>query len=477
MAQIAPIIVWFRQDLRLHDNPALFYASKAKAPVMFLYILDTQTQPWAMGEASRWWLHHSLTALNKTLLKKYGANLVILKGSPIDILNKIIADTNAQGVYWNRCYEPNYIKIDQEIKNTLKERSVQVHLYNGSLLKEPWEMQNLSKQPFKVFTPFWKSLQKQIIRDIYPLPSKISVFKNHPELTITDLELIPAIPWYRGFESLWEPGETTARNKLKKFLSQNVRNYKQARDNPALAATSRLSPHLHFGEISPVQIWHAAIELKESSNIQINILHFLSEIAWREFSYHLLYHFPGLPSKPFRKDFEKFPWKKNAKHLQLWQQGMTGYPIVDAGMRELWHTGWMHNRVRMVVASFLIKHLLQPWQDGETWFWNTLVDADLANNSASWQWVAGSGADAAPYFRIFNPVLQGKKFDKTGEYVKKWIPELKSLPPQYIHSPWEAPIEVLQKANIKLGITYPKPIVNHAFGRKRALEAYKKAKS
>lgn len=471
----APIIVWFRQDLRIHDNPALAHAAKMKAPIIFIYIFD-EARPWCMGAASRWWLHQSLTALNETLLKKYSANLILLKGSPDAILDKLIADTKAQAVYWNRCYEAHHMERDRKIKKNLSERGLSVHSFNGSLLKEPWEIQNLSKQPFKVFTPFWKCLQKQIIRDIYPAPSKLSIFENHYGLTIADLNLIPVIPWYRGFESMWTPGETSARNKLKKFLTQNVKNYKQARDTPALEATSRLSPHLHFGEISPVQIWHAAIERKESVNLQTDIQHFLSEITWREFSYHLLYHFPDLPTVSFRKDFEKFPWKKNTKHLQLWQKGMTGYPIVDAGMRELWHTGWMHNRVRMIVASFLIKHLLQPWQEGEAWFWDTLVDADLANNAASWQWVAGSGADAAPYFRIFNPVLQGEKFDKNGEYVKKWLPELKSLPAKYIHSPWEAPSEILKEANITLGETYPNPIIDHAIGRKRALEAYKNMK-
>ncbi len=470
-------IVWFRQDLRIHDNPALVEAAKSKLPITFLYILDDETKLWQLGGASRWWLHHSLISLNETLRKKYNGSLVLRTGSCITVLQDLIDETNAKSVYWNRCYEPHFIKRDKEIKTTLSQNNIEVHSFNGALLKEPWEMLNQSKSPFKVFTPFWKTLQKQLIRQILPAPARITC-SQATSLTLKDLDLLPTIKWDQGLADNWEPGEEAALCKLKKFLSSGVKNYKIMRDHPSKPATSKLSPHLHFGEISPVQIWHAAFEQKDKmASFETDVTHFLSELAWREFSTHLLYHFPDLPESPFKKQFENFPWKNNHTHLKKWQQGLTGFPIVDAGMRELWHTGWMHNRVRMIVASFLIKHLLQPWQKGEAWFWDTLVDADLANNAASWQWVAGSGADAAPYFRIFNPVLQGEKFDKEGEYVKTWVPELKQLPSKYIHAPWEAPGEILKDANIVLGKTYPLPLIDHALGRKRALEAYQQIKT
>ncbi len=469
-------IVWFRQDLRIHDNPALYEAAKSKMPIIFLYILDEETKPWQLGAASKWWLHYSLKALNESLKKKYNASLILKKGSPLKILQDLIQETNAQSIYWNRCYEPQFIKRDKDIKTKLSKK-IEVHSFNGALLKEPWEMLNQSKSPFKVFTPFWKTLQKQLIRPILSAPPHVTS-ANATSLTLKDLNLLPTIKWDKGLGDNWEPGETAALLKLKTFLNSGVKNYKVMRDHPSKPATSKLSPHIHFGELSPVQIWHAAFEKKDKmASFETDITHFLSELTWREFSTHLLYHFPDLPESPFKKQFEQFPWKNNKAHLQKWQQGITGYPIVDAGMRELWHTGWMHNRVRMIVASFLIKHLLQPWQVGELWFWDTLVDADLANNAASWQWVAGSGADAAPYFRIFNPVLQGEKFDQDGEYVRRWVPELKQLPSQYIHAPWEAPNEILQEANIILGKTYPHPIIDHKLGRKRALDAYQHIKS
>lgn len=470
-----PVIYWLRQDFRLNDNPALFHAAKEKQPVIFLYIFDDSPYDWQLGEASRWWLHEGLTAFDNAIFARFGARLVLKKGEPLDILRTLIKETNAGALYWNRCYEPYYIKRDNQIKLLLKEQNIKVNSFNGALLKEPWEVLNQSKQPFKVFTPFWRTLQNQIIRDIYPLPKGILPGPKVDSLPLEKLHLLPSLPWYASLAKEWQPGEKTAQDKLKHFLKYNISDYKTARDYPAQAHTSKLSPHLHFGEISPVQIWHAAksIQSKTASH-DSDITHFLSELAWREFSTHQLYHFPELPNTAFKTAFNKFPWKKNTAHIKAWQKGLTGYPIVDAGMRELWHTGWMHNRVRMIVASFLIKHLMQPWQEGERWFWDTLVDADLANNAASWQWVAGSGADAAPYFRIFNPVIQGQKFDPDGTYVKKWVPELQGLTPKDIHAPWTASDAALKQANIVLGKTYPSPLVEHAIARERALAAYQK---
>ncbi len=472
----SPALVWFRQDLRIQDNPALYNAAKSKAPLLLLYILDETDEAWQPGAASRWWLHYSLQKLSEELENKYNAKLILQKGVALDILHGLIKKHKVQNIYWNRCYEPMYIKRDTLIKKSLSDQGLEVHSYNGALLKEPWEIMNKSGAPFKVFTPFCKTLKQQMMREILPAPRSFESLMDK-SLKLDSLALLPHIPWDKGIKASWQPGEKAAKDKLKSFLSKTVQGYKTMRDYPNIPATSRLSPHLHFGELSPIQIWHAAQTVQQQkANIYADVDHFLSELVWREFSTYLLYHYPHLPETAYLPAFNAFPWLYNKKHLKSWQKGLTGYPIVDAGMRELWHIGWMHNRVRMIVASFLIKHLMQPWQDGEAWFWDTLVDADLANNAASWQWVAGSGADAAPYFRIFNPVLQGQKFDKEGDYIKEWVPELKDLPAKYIHCPWQAPQAVLDKAGVVLGKTYPKPIVEHDFARKRALEAYKKIK-
>lgn len=467
-----PILVWFRQDLRIYDNPALYHAAKTKQPLILLYIVDDELK-YKPGGASKWWLHHSLDALTQDLNKKYQASLVMQSGAALHVINKLINQYNIEALYWNRCYEPDVITRDTEIKKILNEKGITVHSFNGALLKEPWEITNKSKQPFKVFTPFWKTLYQMEMREILSAPKDLICLNNIESLTLKELKLLPTIKWDQGIKESWTCGENAAKDKLKAFLKGSIAHYKAARDFPALESTSCLSPHLHFGEISPIQIWHATMSVKEKSRHANDMMHFLSELAWREFSYHLLYHFPALPEKAFKAPFNHFPWQYDKKLFKAWQKGQTGYPIVDAGMRQLWHTGWMHNRVRMIVASFLIKHLLLPWQEGEKWFWDTLVDADLANNAASWQWVAGSGADAAPYFRIFNPVLQGEKFDINGDYVKKWVPEISKLTPKYLHRPWEAPSEVLKQAGITLGKTYPFPLVEHDFARKRALEAYK----
>ncbi len=453
-----PTIVWFRQDLRLSDNPAL---EAARGPVVPLFVLDDETPGvWKAGGASRWWLHRSLEALGADLAKR-GSRLILRRGRADKVLPELVAETGAKAVVWNRLYEPFATARDAQLKDALKVRGVCVSSFNGSLLKEPWEVKTGNDTPFKVFTPFWRAA----LSTMEP-PSPVAAPKalQPPAAwpasdTLSDWNLLPARPnWASGFEPVWTPGEAGARARLSAFVNGGLSRYAAARDMPAEAATSRLSPHLHWGEISPRQVWHT-LQVAEA-----NADKFLSEIGWREFSYHLLYHFPTLPERNFRPAFDAFAWADDAAGFSAWTKGRTGYPIVDAGMRELWATGTMHNRVRMAAASFLIKHLMIRWQRGAAWFWDTLVDADLASNSASWQWVAGSGADAAPYFRIFNPVLQGEKFDPDGVYVRRWIPELSACETRFVHRPWEA-------ANFAK-LKYPAPIVQHDRARARALAAF-----
>lgn len=455
------VIVWFRQDLRLNDNPALA-AAALEGAVVPLYILDTEAER-PMGGASRWWLHNSLKAL-----KNSGAPLVIAKGKPLDILRDLLDKTKAQGIYWNRCYDPYTIKRDVEIKEKLPD----CHSFNGSLLFEPWHVKNKQGDFFKVFTPFWKSCCSGT-------PPRPKVSMPHIEyatdinygVNLVSLDLLPSNPnWAQKFDTHWMPGESGAQEALQKFLSGPIHDYDKMRNIPGVRGTSVLSPHLHFGEISPHTIWDSVKALGgvESASVKC----YLSEIGWREFSYYLLYHYPELPTMPFQKKFEHMPWQKNDAYFLAWTKGETGYPIIDAGMRELWATGYMHNRVRMIVASFLTKHCMIPWQEGEGWFWNTLVDADLASNVAGWQWVAGCGADASPYFRIFNPVLQSKKFDPEGVYIKRWVPELSSFSEKYIHLPGEAPLSVQNEAGCLVGTKYPTPIVDLNVGRDNALIAY-----
>lgn len=383
------------------------------------------------------------------------------------MLSELVDQTGAKAVVWNRLYEPYAIARDTRLKEALVARSISVSSFNGSLLKEPWEVKTGSDTPFKVFTPFWRAAQSTL-EPSSPLPAPKSLptpAKWPASDKLSDWKLLPTRPnWARGFEPLWQPGEAGARARLAAFVDDGLSRYAAARDVPAETATSRLSPHLHWGEISPGQVWHALQVARQSPRAERNVDKFLSEIGWREFSYHLLYHFPTLPERNFRSQFDAFPWADDNAGYRAWTKGRTGYPIVDAGMRELWDTGTMHNRVRMAAASFLIKHLLIDWRRGANWFWDTLVDADLANNSASWQWVAGSGADAAPYFRIFNPVLQGEKFDPDGVYVRRWVPELEACDTRFVHRPWDAP-------NFR-ALQYPAPIVAHDRARARALAAF-----
>lgn len=461
-------IVWLRQDLRIQNNPALYHAAQ-NGPVIPLYILDDETPgKWKIASAQRWLLHHALSSLQKDL-KKHNIDLILKSGNPQEVIINLIKETNANAVYWNRCYEPFAIKRDTQIKKTLKSQNIETQSFNGSLLFEPTNIQNKSGSYFKVFTPFWKHcLTQPKPNQNYKVNSLNYYNKKIKSDKLTTWKLLPTKPdWAGGFKENWNISEHAAKQLLTDFIQGKLNDYTNGRDIPSLSKTSLLSPYLHMGIISPHTIWHTIHDHIIKHPASASAAHkFLSELGWREFSYHLLYHFPDLPEKPFQSKFANFPWKTNKKSLKAWQQGHTGYPIVDAGMRQLWHTGYMHNRVRMIAASFLIKHLLIHWHEGQDWFWDTLLDADLANNAASWQWVAGSGADAAPYFRIFNPILQGKKFDPDGTYVKQWIPELKNCPTKHIHEPWNA--------NTKLN--YPPPIIDHTLARNRALNALKTIK-
>ena len=475
--QKPPVIYWFRQDLRLADLPGLAAAAET-GPVIPCYIHDPESAGrWAPGGASRWWMHHSLAALGKDIAER-GGELLVYQGDTREILDYLVDATDARAIFCSRAYEPWAAELERELHEACTERDVEFKRFAGSLLFEPEQIANQSGDPFKVFTPFWKACLRQpqpkSPRDAPASGSFAEVPAPRPDAasarSLNGLELLPRNPdWAAGWEDLWAPGAAGAAERLETFLEHGLGDYADGRNHPAREVTSRLSPHIRFGEISPRQIWHAAEQSGQPAS-QLN--KFLSELGWREFSYHLLHHFPEIPEKAFKDQFENFPWAGNKAHLRAWQKGQTGYPIVDAGMRELWQTGYMHNRVRMVVASFLTKHLLLPWQDGEAWFWDCLVDADLASNSCSWQWVAGSGADAAPYFRIFNPTAQGEKFDKAGDYVRRWVPEIAGLPDKYLHEPAAAPDEILADAGITLGKDYPQPLVDHKAARQAALDAY-----
>lgn len=463
-------LVWFRFDLRLNDNPAFIEACSHHQFVIPLYIYDEKNS--VLGGAQAWWLYHSLTSLSNSLAQR-GLNLILRKGDPLEIILDLAKTVSISSVYWNRCYEPVAISRDKGIKATLLERGIDVHSSNGSLLHEPWTIRNKSGDYFKVFTPYWKHC-KQLINIQRPMnlehrPVGVEV---QSEL-LNDWKLLPTINWAARFSEYWIPGEGGAQQKLKEFIEHHLNGYKNNRDFPIKNATSRLSPHLHFGEISPWTILRAIELAKLNPNCDLaSAEHFLSELGWREFSVYLLYHFPKLPSENFRNEFDAFPWHNDEKLLSYWRRGLTGYPIIDAGMRELWATGYMHNRVRMIAASFLTKGLLIDWRLGADWFLDTLVDADLANNSASWQWVAGCGADAAPYFRIFNPVLQSQKFDADGSYIRHWVPELSQLDSQSIHAPWES----VGSERFYLNTKYPKPIIDHHEARTRVLNYYNQLK-
>ena len=475
-------IVWLRLDLRLTDNPALHMAAQRGGPVVPLYIWSPEEEgSWQPGGATRWWLHHSLAELSERFTK-LGSPLIIRQGASLEVLQSVVRATGADAVYWNRRYEPDLIARDKQIKAALVADGLQVQSFNSALLREPWTIATKQGKPYQVFTPFWRaclaSASETPEREQEPVdpPRELTSPTPAPKSdSLPSLQLLPKLPWADEFSKFARPGELHALKRLKDFIAAGVLEYGDERDRPDLPGVSQLSPHLHFGELGPRQIREALQLYAHGGDARHKKAAegFLRQIYWREFAHHLLYHFPHTPEQPLRDDFARFPWRKNAKQLRAWQQGRTGYPIVDAGMRQLWRTGWMHNRVRMIVASFLVKDLLLPWQEGARWFWDTLVDADLANNTLGWQWTAGCGADAAPYFRVFNPASQGEKFDPAGDYVRRYVPELAELPAKWIHRPAEAPREVLAAAGVTLGETYPAPMVDHGEAREAALAALK----
>jgi deoxyribodipyrimidine photo-lyase len=468
-----PVILWFRRDLRLADNPALQAAQATARLILPVYILDEGPAVRPIGGASRWWLDKSLRALAASIADR-GGRLILRRGDPETELRRLIDQTGATGVMMNRRFEPDDWTRDTDIARALKADGIEVKGFNGTLLARPGSVLNGSGGPYKVYTPFMKALRAQVEPPSHTTgPDDLS---GAPKVDSNDLDiwgLHPTRPdWSGGF--FGEPGEAGATRALSDFVKTGLKAYADDRDRPDRPGTSRLSPHLHFGEISPWRAWTAAYVAAGSDGISVTQADkFTNELIWRDFSAHLLYHFPTLPTAAFRAEYDRMPWINDAAQFQAWTRGQTGYPIVDAGMRELWTTGFMHNRVRMIVASFLIKHLLIDWRKGEDWFWDCLMDADLAQNAQNWQWVAGSGADASPWFRIFNPITQGQKFDPDGVYVKRWVPELRRLSPAFVHSPWTAPPEILRAADVTLGRTYPGPLVDHAEARARALTALK----
>ena len=476
MATDPPLILWFRQDLRLADNPALDAAIRTGAPVIPVYIHDPEAHgDWAPGGAARWWLHRALESLGEAIAER-GGRLVLARGAAETVLRDVIRRSGATRVYWNRRYEAAPRERDGDLKRKLREDGLEVASFNASLLHEPHTVGTGSGSPYKVFTPYWRNVKER------PIPEPVEPDLRHlrfPErfpksAPLAALGLLPKVRWDKKLEPHWRPGEEGGRAQLRTFLRDTVSRYEDLRNCPDRAGTSRLSPYLHWGHVGPRQV---AAELRASRDLRAKgPAAFLREIYWREFAYHVLYHFPDTPDAPLRPEFAEFPWETDHKALEAWRSGNTGYPIVDAGMRELWETGWMHNRVRMVVSSLLVKHLLQDWRDGERWFWDTLVDADLASNTLGWQWSGGCGADAAPYFRIFNPMTQGRKFDPEGAYVRRFVPELAKLDNAHIHAPWEAPESARSAAGLRLGKDYPYPVVEHGEGRRRALEAFEAVK-
>jgi deoxyribodipyrimidine photo-lyase len=480
-------LVWFRHDLRLDDHAALHAATQHGGAVVPVFIWAPEEEGrWPPGAASRWWLHHSLGRLGESL-QRVGSRLILRRGLSVEVLSQLVEEIGATALYFQRRDEPAAAARDQMVIARLALRLTRIGACGGALLFEPGRIRTRQGEPFQVFTPFWRAC---LARDDVPAPlpavGKLPAPAQWPHSEPLDaLGLLPAVDWADGIRAAWQPGEATARGELRAFIEHRLVHYDSARERPDLDGTSRLSPYLHFGEISPRRVWHEVQAARRAASIgdrpaaqamQRAAEGFLRQLGWREFAHHLLMHFPHTPNEPLRPEFAEFPWDDHREHLRAWQRGQTGYPLVDAGMRQLWRTGWMHNRVRMIAASFLVKDLMLPWHAGAAWFWDTLVDADLANNTLGWQWAAGCGADAAPFFRVFNPVSQGTKFDPNGDYIRRFVPELSRLEAPWIHRPWTAPDEVLAAANVKLGKTYLSPIVDHAAARRRALAAWQHLK-
>ena len=466
-------IFWLRDDFRLKDNPALSYASNNHEIVSTVFIFDKSIYD-GKREAQKWWLSRSLEEFQKDL-SKYNINLEIVEDNQVSYLKKIKAKDGIS-IYWNKVYEPFEIKKDVELIEHFKDNKINFKNFRGNVLNEFQEVKKGDETPFKVYSPFWKNAERIFLEKIPSTDHKVKKVKLSKNLTkknISFKDILPKKNWYKKFDKYWYPSENKANEYLDGFIKNDIYNYGTKRDYPSIKGTSKLSPYIRSGQIGVKTIYNKCSKIKSKN---ISVRKYINELGWREFSHSLINYFPQMLKGNLRKEFDKFPWINDKKKLSLWKKGMTGYPIVDAGMRELYETGWMHNRIRMVVGSFLVKHLRINWQEGEKYFRNCLFDFNEANNVAQWQWVAGCGADAAPYFRIFNPILQGEKFDKEGEYVKKWVPELKNVPQKFIHKPWEMEKKYQEAINTVIGRDYPKPIVIHEVARKEALEAFQSLK-
>ena len=460
-------LFWLRNDFRITKNDGLYEATRNHDEVVVFYLYKEAV--YQKQEAQKWWLNKSLLNFKKKL-SDFNISLEIVKTNSYKTFFDTLFIKKNFSIYWNKVYEPDYLKFDEYLLKNLKNNDISFKICKGNTLNEIEEVKKNDGTPFKVFTPFWRNAEKYYIEKIPPKEKTIKkclkkklFFKD----SISYNEILPKKSWFKNFETLWSPSEENALKELKNFIKNRIINYSDGRNFPNIVGTSKLSPFIKHGQIHVETIWNECMKAEKKS---IGVTKFLAEIGWREFNHSLINYFPHMIKNNYSKKFDRFPWEKNTKFLLAWKKGLTGYPIVDAGMRELYSSGWMHNRVRMIVASFLVKHLLVNWKEGEKYFRNCLLDYCEASNISGWQWVAGCGADAAPYFRIFNPILQGEKFDKEGEYVKKWVPELKNISKKFIHKPWE----LKDDKNFKLGRDYPFPIVNHEEARAKALSAFKK---
>lgn len=460
-------IVWFRQDLRLTDHPSLARAIERGAAVVPVYIWAPEEEGrWAPGGAARVWLHHALADLDAQLRAR-GLRLIIRRGPTGAAMDRLVRETGAGAIFWNRRYEPAVTARDARLKQEWRARGLDAWSGNAALLVEPHEVCTQAGRPFQVFTPFWKAASARTFAPPVMVDgAALRAPESWPEsLPLGALALQPQRGWDAGIRRAWDMSRAGVEARLRAFAAGAVAEYAEGRDFPDRDGTARLSPYLHWGQVGPREV--AAAIARSGCGDTRGAVVFLKELGWREFAHHVLHHFPHTPEHPLKPQFETFPWRLDGDLFEAWARGRTGYPIVDAGMRQLWATGWMHNRVRMIAASFLVKHLLQPWSEGARWFWDTLVDADLANNTLGWQWTAGCGADAAPFFRIFNPITQGRKFDPAGCYIRQWVPELAAVPDRHVHAPWEL-------HDTLAGGAYPPPMVDHAAARKAALAAFGK---